>query len=77
MVERGLGDQGRPVLISLVGRSPWTAADALVGPLFNALEEPDQGSGAGGGARPTFYFGGGSPRETKSRSSSGCSKTRP
>jgi hypothetical protein len=37
-----------------VGRSPWTAADALVGPRLSALVEPDQGSGAGEGARPTI-----------------------
>jgi hypothetical protein len=39
-----------------VGRSPWTAADALVGP-HRSTEEPDQGSGADEGVRPTaIYF---------------------
>jgi len=37
-----------------VGRSPWTAADALVGLRLSALAEPDQGgSGADEGVRPT------------------------
>ena len=36
-----------------VGRSPWTAADARVGRFLTALQEPDQGSGADAGVRPT------------------------
>jgi hypothetical protein len=38
-----------------VERSPWTAADALVG-LLECMAEPDRGSGAGEGARPTKAY---------------------
>jgi len=37
----------------MVGRSPWTAADAPVGLLSVAPRRPDQGSGADEGVRPT------------------------
>jgi hypothetical protein len=43
--------------MSDVGRSPWTAAGAHVGPCFE-LEEPDRRSGADEGVRPTVICAG-------------------
>jgi hypothetical protein len=37
-----------------VGRSPRTAADALVGLFSRVLEQPDQGGRRGRGRHPTF-----------------------
>jgi hypothetical protein len=53
-------------VVSQVGRSPWTADDALVG-LHRSTEEPDQGSGADEGVRPTAIQGtsGASPQPQK------------
>jgi hypothetical protein len=36
-----------------VGRSPWTAADALVGFIWSRIKSRTRGSGADGGVRPT------------------------
>ena len=45
------------VLCPHVGRSLWTAADALVGLCFAyGWLKPDRGSGAGEGARPTSIY---------------------
>jgi hypothetical protein len=41
--------------VDRVGRSPWTAAEARVG-LHGSMEEPDQGSGADEGVRPTATY---------------------
>ena len=43
--------------VDKVGQSPWTADDALVG-LLRSTEEPDQGSGADEGVRPTQKLSG-------------------
>ena len=39
-----------------MGRTPWSAADAHVG-FFRMTAQPDQGSGADEGVRPTPNFG--------------------
>ena len=39
--------------IRLVGRTPWSAADALVGLVSNARQKPARGPAADQGVRPT------------------------
>jgi len=49
-----IGCRGIQVRFSLgCGAVPWTAADALVGPVLSSLVKPDQESGADEGVRPT------------------------
>ena len=50
----------------LVGRSPWTAADALVGPPKSRVAAGPGGSGADEGVRPTNQYQRQPLREVKS-----------